>query len=149
MNDNTQQKHLMELAIDLNDIFELIYAESAWISAHNDKMYRLTTDNEAMLRMKVSEGYALLLPHLQPYLTWANFNPNISSRNLTLTLQFIHEPPESLSDTIGRVIVELLANYALMRFYHGQTQLYETAWRKSNSQLMLMWARDANGCILN
>ncbi len=149
MNENTPQKHLMEIAIDLNEIFEHIYAESAWISAHNDELYTLTPDNEPLLRMKVSEGYALLLPRLQPYATWANFNPNIESRNLTLTLQFTRTITETLSDTMHGVIVEWLANYTLMRFYSSHTQLYETAWRRSDSQLTLVWARDANQCVLN
>lgn len=144
MSKNKNLPYAIDVAINLSEIFELIYAESAWISAHNDSLYCLTSDNEPMLKLKVREGYAQLLPKIQPYLSWANYNPNIDARNLTLTLQFAHLTPDSMADTAHRIIVEALAHYALMCFYHGQTQLYEAAWRKSEAQLMLLWARDAN-----
>ncbi|MDD7342886.1 MAG: hypothetical protein PUG64_04355 [Bacteroidales bacterium] len=145
----TQQTATIDVAVDLDEIFNLIYAESDWISAHNGSYYRLSPDNAPMLRLRVGEGYAQLQPRLQPYLLWANYNPNIEQRNLTLTLQFEHPQPSSLTSTIHQLVVQLLAYYALMRFYDGRTDLYATAWRRCNAQLMLMFARDANrGCAL-
>ena len=89
----TQQTATIDVAVDLDEIFNLIYAESDWISAHNGSYYRLSHDNAPMLRLRVGEGYAQLQPRLQPYLLWANYNPNIEQRNLTLTLQFEHPQP--------------------------------------------------------
>ena len=63
----TQQTATVDVAVDLDEIFNLIYAESDWISAHNGSYYRLSPDNAPMLRLRVGEGYAQLQPRLQPY----------------------------------------------------------------------------------
>jgi hypothetical protein len=56
----TQNTFTMEISVDLDDVLQHIYAQSAWHCAHNKQLYRLTSDNSTMLSLKVKEAFRAL-----------------------------------------------------------------------------------------
>lgn len=132
----------MKLTIDLDEILDRIYAESAWHAAYDRDIPTLTPDNARMLEMRVEDGLNELRTRLAGYLTQWNYNPHIDKQNITLTLKTKHEPTTSLVDAMHGAIVGLLSAYALMCFYGENGTYYGTAWRLHRTKIMLLLARD-------
>lgn len=145
----TQNIYSLEVVIDLDDVLESIYAQSAWHCAHNKHLYRLTPDNSRLLTLKVKEAYDDLTTKAAAYIAFANFNPNIEHANIRLTFCFRHPYAESLPGHLKQILENAFAAYALMRCYGDLDDYHATAWRKHSAQLMLAFVRDANYDILH
>ncbi len=138
-------KHTLEITIDKSDILDIIYSHSAWHHvAHRDARV-LTADQERLCMMKVKEGYDDLYSRVMGYTTSANFNPNLERGNVRLTFAFQHPCSPQLPVEIKQVVTELLANFALKRFYGDDVSYFGAAWLKYRAQLLLVFARDDNG----
>ena len=132
----------MKITIDLTEILDHIYAESAWHAAYDEKIRLLTPDNERMLEMRIEDGLYDLRPRLAGYITQWNYNPHLESGNISMTLQFRKEQPGAVEQAMHDAIVELLAAYALKCFYGEEGTYYGTAWRLYRTKVMLIMSRD-------
>lgn len=130
----------INIQLDLQQVLERIYAESAWRAAYRDDAYTLTPDNQRMLALKVGQGLNELLARMAGYVTAWNYNPNIESNNIALTLQFARRVPDEA--TLRAAVVEALAFYALLQFYGERDTYYGTAWRKHRAHIMLLLSAD-------
>ena len=144
------ETHTVTIHIDFDEVLNYVYAQSAWQAAYNEKLRILTPDNQNMLLLKLKEGYADLRQRVLGYLTFDNYNPNIESRNITMTFAFKHEPALSFGDALHDTVVALLAHFVLMRFYgeidhrgpkYGSS-IFNLEWRRYKAKLMLAFARD-------
>ena len=142
--------HTITINIDFDEILNYVYAHSAWLAAYNEKLRVLTPDSRGMLLLKMKEGYADLRQRVMGYLVFDNYNPNIESRNITMTFELKHEPSQSFGESLHDAIVAVLAHFVLMRFYgeidsrgpkYGSSISY-LEWRRFKAKLMLAFAHD-------
>jgi hypothetical protein len=145
----TQNTFTMEISVNLDDVLQHIYAQSAWHCAHNKQLYRLTSDNSTMLSLKVKEAFDNIYTQNMAYVSFANFNPNISAANIRFSFTFSHPYHEALPHDVEQIIEHALAAFALMRCYGDLDDYHATAWRKYSAQLRMVFARDANYDILH
>lgn len=130
----------MIITIDLDNILDRIYAESAWHAAYQPEVKLLTPDNARMLEMRIEDGLADLHSRISGYVSSWNYNPYIDNGNITIGLA-LPATMEAQADAVRGIVVDLLANYALMRFYGDDGTYYGTAWRLNRVRLMLLMAR--------
>ena len=144
-------KHKVTINIDFDEILNYIYSQSAWHDAHNSKVRILTPDNRVMLLMRLKEGYASLKSRVLGYLAFDNYNPNIESRNITMTFELNNPAQAGLADALHETVVAVLAHFVLMKFYgevdprgakYGSS-LFNLEWRRYMAKLMLAFAHDA------
>lgn len=132
----------MRITIDLDEILDRIYAESAWHAAYDEKIKVLTPDNARMLEMRIEDGLNDLRTRLAAYLNEWNYNPHIDKGNITIGITFKHDQPQEVEQSLHGAVVEMLAAYALMCFYGEDGTYYGTAWRLYRTKIMLIMARD-------
>ena len=144
------KQHTVTVDIGFDDIFNYVYAQSAWHCAHNEKERVITPDYQNMLLLKLKEGYADLRSRVLGYLEFDNYNPNIDSHNITMRFAFKHAPQLNFDTALHDTIVALLAHFLLMRFYgeidprgmeHGSS-IFNLEWRRYKAKLMLAFAHD-------
>ena len=144
------KKYTVTINLDFDEVLNIVYAQSAWHAAYDKNVRLLTNDNRNMLLLKLKEGYADLRQRVLGYLTFDNYNPNIDSRNITMTFAFKHEPLLGFDTALHDTVVELLAHFVLMRFYgevdprgkeHGSS-IYCLEWRRYKAKLMITFAHD-------
>jgi hypothetical protein len=135
-------KKNINIAVDLNDVMQRIFAESARRALATPEVYVLTPDNSRLLAQYVESGLNDVKIRMAGYVTLCSFNPNIDERNIVLQLTLQHSASPQLDTVMHDALVELLANYALLRFYGEHDTYYGTAWRKYRAQLLLVLARD-------
>lgn len=131
----------MKITLDLDRILDRIYAESAWHAAHQPEITLLTPDNARMLEMRIEDGLADMRSRLSGYITAWNYNPYIEKGNITIGFA-LPAAMDSQADTVAGVVVDLLANYALMRFYGDDGTYYGTAWRLNRTRLTILMANN-------
>lgn len=127
----------MTITIDLDTILTRIYAESAWHAAYEKDVKVLTPDNARMLEMRIEDGLADLKPRIDAYVTRWNFNRHLEQGNISIDLA-LPATMDSLTETMRDVIVEMMVNYALMRFYGDEGTHYGTAWRVARARMVIM-----------
>lgn len=132
----------MIIKINLDDVLDRIYAESAWHAAYNNKIKLLTPDNARMLEMRIEDALHELRSRISGYVCEWNYNPHISSGNITIGLTMKHQQPQHVQEAMHGAITELLAAYALMCFYGEEGTYYGTAWRLHRTKVLLLLARD-------
>lgn len=131
----------MIITINLDTILDRIYAESAWHAAYeSDDVKVLTPDNARMLEMRIEDGLADLRPRIGAYVTHWNFNPHLETGNITIHLG-LPQAMDTLAPAMHDTIVDMMANYALMKFYGDKNTHYGTAHRVAQARLVLMLAR--------
>lgn len=135
-------KKNINLAVDVAEALDRVYAESARRALAAPEVYRLTADNYRLLTQYMESGLRDLRTRMGGYVTLCSFNPHAESRNVVLQLTLQHAAPPQLDELMHGALVELLAYYALMRFYGDRDTYYGTAWRKYRAQLLLVLARD-------
>ena len=135
-------KKNININADLDDVLDRVFAESARRAIAAPEVYRLTADNSRLLTQYVESALHDLRTRMGGYVTLWSFNPNSETRNVVIQLKLVHPASAGLDDIMRDALVELLANYALMRFYGDEGTYYGTAWRKYRAQLMLVLARD-------
>lgn len=138
----------LTIKIDKDDILQPIYAASAWLCASDKSARRVTADNERLCLMKAKEAYDDLHSRVMRHVTFANFNPNIDSANVTLTFEFRCAPRATMAYELKQIVTQYIANFALMRLYGEQASYYSIACRKYRAQMLLVFARDANDELL-
>lgn len=148
MTNTIRPRHPLTVNINKEQILNIIYAESAWHCIVHPKEKRLTPDLERICLTRVKEGFEDFRSRFQGYIYFSNFNPNLDSGNLTTEFRFFNPYPESLTDTIREDVTQMLAWFALMRFYGEDASYYHTAWLKHRASLMISFARDANFRLL-
>lgn len=131
-----------QITINLDDILNRIYAESAWHTAYRKGAYTLTPDNAAMLEMRIADGLSDLRSRMAGYVKFWNYNPNIPDGNITIELKFEKPVPDGTGDTLKGAITELLAFYALMCFYGEKDTNYGTGWRLHRTKVKLVLSLD-------
>ena len=129
----------MTLKINLQQIYERIYAESAWRAAHRNDVYTLTPDNEKMLQVKVKSGFDDLVSRIAGYLTSSSFNPSLQRDNIQL--EFNLDLPEASEAAMRTDVVETLAYYALLQFYGAKDTYYDTAWQRNRAHAVIILCR--------
>ena len=129
----------MTLKINLKQIYERIYAESAWRAAHRNDVYTLTPDNEELLRVKVKSGFDELVSKISGYLNSSSFDPTLARDNIKLDISF--EEIEPVIDSLRSAIIETLAFYALLQFYGLNDNYYDTAWRRNRAHVCIILCR--------
>ena len=135
-------KKNINITADLDDVLDRVFAESARHAIAAPEVYRLTADNSRLLIQYVESALHDLRTRMGGYVTLWSFNPNSETRNVVIQLKLAHPASAGLDDIMRDALVELLAYYALMRFYGDDGTYYGTAWRKYRAQLMLVLARD-------
>lgn len=148
MTNTINPKHSLTINIDKEQILNIIYAESAWHCIVHPEAKRLTPDVERACMLRVKEGFDDMRSHFQAYIHFANFNPNTERKNVTLEFRFFNPYPDSLSDILGNDVTQLLAWYALKRFYGDDASYYHSAWLKHRAGITIAFARDANYHLL-
>lgn len=142
------QNYAIEITIDQSCLLKEIYAGSAWHCLIHPHSQRLSPDVEHTIMVKVQEGFDEMCSRIAGYVTFSNFNPNIENGNIQLTLKLANSYGEKLPQDLKHIITHLLANYALKHFHSDTDVYFNTAWRKYTTQLLLLFARDANsGCL--
>lgn len=149
MTNTTNPRYPLTIAIDKEQILNIIYAESGWLCITHPEAKRLTPDVERACLLRVKTAFDDLCSRFQAYIHFANFNPNLESRNVSIEFRFFNPYPDSLPAAIAADVTQLLAWHALMRFYGEQTSYYHTAWLKHRASLSISFARDANYHLLN
>ena len=119
-----------------------MYAESARRAIAAPDVYVLTDDNSRLLTQYMESALRDVHTRMGGYVHLCSFNPHASERNVVLQLTLQHAVPPSVDAAMRDALVELLAYYALMRFYGDSNTYYGTAWRKYRAQLLLVLARD-------
>ena len=137
--------YVIEIVVDNADILEAIYSASAWHCLVYKQAPRLTPDQERLCMMRVKEGYDDLYCRVLGYTSLANFNPNAESGNVRFAFVFSHPCGPTVPQGLKQLVTQLLANFALKRFYGDQVSYYGAAWLKYRAQLLLAFARDDNG----
>lgn len=135
-------KKNINIVIDLDEVLQRIYAESARRALAAPEVYVLTDNNENLLEQYIHSAMHDVKTRMAGYITLFSYNPNSTERNIVLQLKLEHPAGSSLDTAMHDALVELLANYALLRFYGERDTYYGTAWRKYRAQLMLVLARD-------
>ncbi len=148
MTNTISPKHSLTINIDKEQILNIIYAESAWHCIVHPEAKRLTPDVERACMLRVKEGFDDLRSRFQAYIHFANFNPNTERKNVTLEFRFFNPYPDSMPDILGNDVTQLLAWYALKRFYGDEASYYHTAWLKHRAGITIAFARDANYHLL-
>ncbi|MBR4217558.1 MAG: hypothetical protein IKR71_00745 [Bacteroidales bacterium] len=133
---------ITRIYIDLDEILNRIYAESARRALCAPDVPLLSADQSRLLEQYIESGFREVQVRIGGYVALASFNPNSDDNNIILHLQLRHNSGEPLSQLLHYALVELLAHYALMRFYGDEGTWYGTAWRKYRAQVLLMLARD-------
>lgn len=141
----TAGRHLLDVSINFDQIFNRIYAESGWYGAHNPNVQVLTPDQRGMFTLKIKAAYNDLFSLIAGYIVAWNFNPNIEDHNITFTFGLKNTFDDALPTNLEQIIIDVLANYVLMSAYGDAESLYGTAWRKSKAQLIVAFARNDNG----
>ena len=67
---------------------------------------------------------------------------------MTLEFRFFNPYPYSLPDILSNDVTQLLAWFALKRFYGDDASYYHTAWLKHRAGITIAFARDANYHLL-
>ena len=98
--------------------------------------------------LRVKEGFDDMRSRFQAYIHFANFNPNTERKNVTLEFRFFNPYPDSLPDILSNDVTQLLAWFALKRFYGDDASYYHTAWLKHRAGITIAFARDANYHLL-
>lgn len=148
MTNTINPKHSLTINIDKEQILNIIYAESAWHCIVHPEAKRLTPDVERACMLRVKEGFDDMRSRFQAYIHFANFNPNTERKNVTLEFRFFNPYPDSLPDILGNDVTQLLAWFALKRFYGDDASYYHTAWLKHRAGIAIAFARDANYHLL-
>ncbi|MDO4511793.1 MAG: hypothetical protein Q4B68_08260 [Bacteroidales bacterium] len=144
MNNTQKPQHTLHLTIDKEQILNIIYAESAWYCILHPEAKPLSPDVERLCMMRVKEGFEELKQHFMAYIYFSNFNPNLPKGNITLELRFFNPIPDMLEEMVHEDVAQMLAWWALKRFYGDDASYYHTAWLKHRSSLMMNFVRDAN-----
>ena len=135
-------KKNINIAVDLDEVLQHIYVESARRGLAAPEVYVLTPDNERLLAQYIKSGLHDLTARMAGYVHLCSFNPNADERNIVVQLTLEHAASAAIDRPMHDAMVELLANYALLRFYGERDTYYGTAWRKYRAQLLLVLARD-------
>ncbi len=130
----------MTITINLDTILDRIYAESAWHAAYSTTIPVLTPDNARLLEMRIEDGLADIKARISAYVTQWNFNPHLDEDHITIGLA-LPATMDSQQDTIAALIVEALAQYALMRFYNDEQLHFAAAWRVARARLTILLSR--------
>ena len=134
-----------KITIDLDEVLNRIYAESARHAIAEPDVLVLTSDQSRLLEQYIETAFRELHVRMGGYVVLASFNPNADSGNIVLHLALAHCQGDMVANLLHHAIVELLAYYALMRVYGDENTYYGTAWRKYRAQAMLVLARDQAG----
>lgn len=130
----------MTITIDLDTILDRIYADSAWHAAYETDIKVLTPDNARKLEMSIEDGLADLRLRLAGYINAWNYNPFLDKGNITIGLA-LPATMDCHTATVHDTIVDLLANYALLRHYGDEGTHFGLAWRTARARIMLLMAR--------
>ena len=128
------------VTIDLDKIVDRVCAESAWRAAHAPEVFQLTADNRRLIALFAETGVNDLRARMSGYVDFWNWNPNIESGNLTITLKWL-DPDGIVEPALKSAITEALAQYALASFYGKDVSYHHTSWLKHRAQVMLILAR--------
>ncbi len=131
-----------KITIDLNEILNRIYAESARRAIGEPDALVLTPDQNRLLAGYLEAGFDELCVRMGGYVALHSFNPHAESGNVQLHLSLRWCRGERVEALLHHAIVELLAHYALMRVYGDSDTCYGAAWRKHRAQALLVLARD-------
>lgn len=135
-------KKNINLAINLDDILQRIYTESARRALAFPDTILLTPDNDRLLAQYIEDGLNDANSRMSGYVTLCSYNPNATERNIVLQLTLRHAASIEIDKVMHDALLALLVNYALLRFYGERDTYYGTAWRKYRAQLLLVLARD-------
>lgn len=136
------KKKNINIVVDLDDVLQCVYAESARRGLAAPEVYVLTEDNESLLVQYVKSGLDDVRTHMAGYVRLCSFNPNVNEHNIVIQLTLENPASAAVDDAMSATLVRLLANYALLRFYGERDTYYGVAWRKLRAQLLLVLARD-------
>ena len=136
------KKRNINIVVNLDDVLQCVYAESSRRGLAAPEVYVLTEDNARLLVQYIETGLKDVRTRMAGYVNLCSFNPNVDERNIVLQLMLEHPASASIDDVMSNTLVQLLANYALLRFYGERDTYYGVAWRKYRAQLLLVLARD-------
>lgn len=134
----------MNIKIDLSTVLERAYADSAWHAAYNPGVTALTPDNRRRLEILVESGANDLRSRMSGYVSRWNFNRFLAEGNITIALD-LPGSMDHLQASMEGLIVDLLANYALMRHYGDEGTHFGTAWRMHRARMMIVLGRASAG----
>ena len=134
--ENIQENRIIN--IDINEILNRIYSESAFIYVTNPETFRLSSDQNKLVITKLHEGFAALARRISGYTAAIDF----SVTDLAIAVTLRSDPPaqSNLKTVVAENIKTDLTAYALMVFYHDHTPRYENTWHSARSQLTAAFA---------
>ena len=132
----------VRIIIDLDEVLNRIFSESARRAVGEPDAFVLTTDQSRLLEQYIAAGFNELCVRMGSYVALSSFNPNCDDGNIVLHISLRYIDGRGIDTLLHMAIVELLAHYALMRVYGDEGTWYGTAWRKYRAQALLVLARD-------
>lgn len=141
--------HSLRIAIDKEQILNIIYSESAWYGILHPEAKCITPDWERLTMMRVKDGFEELRTKFQAYIYFSNFNPNIEERNVEIEFRFFHPYSDTLPEVLTADVTQMLAWHALERFYGEHVSYFHTAKVKHLAGISMSFARDANYHLLH
>ena len=126
------------VTVDIDEVLNLIVAESEWRASHAPFVFRLTTDHSRLLKQRVAVAFADLRIHLAGYLLASNCNPELPGESIVLVLGLEHEPRQGFGDAMHDAVVRALAFHVLRSFYGEEGTYYGTACRQARARILLL-----------
>ena len=149
MTNTHKPQHSLMITINKEQILDIIYSESAWYCLLHPQAKCITPDWQRLTMMRVKEGFEEFRAQFQGYIYFSNFNPNVDAGNVSVEFRFFYPVPAGVAETVTSDVTNLLAWYALERFYGIEAAYFHTAFLKHRASLNLTFARDANHSLLH
>ena len=131
----------MNISIDLDNVLERIYAESAWHAAYNPGVAALTPDNRATLNRRIDDALADLRQRIDGYVTQWEFNHHLDEGNITIALR-LKPHMDVHAAAIKDSITDVLAQFALKSHYTGTNNHFDLAWQVARARITVFLAKN-------
>ena len=140
-------EYIVNINTNTDQIYNYIYAQSAWYASFHEGVKILTYDNRKMLGVKIREGLNDFRQRFSGYMTFCLYNEAI----IYTDFKFKHEPSYPMQDAIHEMMVYIIGNFVLMKYYgendvkgheYGKSIFY-IEWRRYMAKMMLSFAKDA------
>ena len=137
----------------LTDIYEDIYAESAWQVAHTNGIYQVTPDNTELLQTLVRRGFHDLCSFVAAYIARWDYNPSLETENILSTISTYGDLDEARQQLFAATVKQLLTQWTLFNLYgekdvRGEESLYHLEWRRARAHIAAMMAKDCRSNAL-
>ncbi len=146
---NISKSRLIEVSINIDDVLDRIYSQSALHVSYHPECILLTSDNGRLLEQSITDAVNALVSSLSGYVAFVNINPNAESEGIFIALKLPRGcvVPEGVGYAMRCAVVEAICNHVLAGIYERATGngLYRTGWRAGVALARVLMARAERG----